>query len=423
MTATLDRLPDGGRVVIIGGGPGAVACALALQRMASQMGHAVRITLLEGKQFANDRHYNQCAGVLSPPIAELLEEQLGVPFPHHLSRGRIPGYVLHAANEHIVLEDKREPAIALRRIQFDAYMLESAVQRGIQLIGARAVDLEFHADRVVVYTENVPVEADVVVGGFGLDAGSAAMFSRVVPYRPPQALSSVVTKYHPGPESIAAFGPYIHAFLPANRHIEFGAITPKGNHLTINIAGRAVDINLMQAFLNDPTVRAVLPNLECAGMRDANDLRFFKGHFPCSLARGYYGDRYVMVGDAAGLVRAFKGKGVTSAITTGIRAAHTIVQVGISRAAFEHHYQPANHDIISDLPYGRGIRLLTMLLARSGLFRAVLQAARHEPSTRAALFNAVSAHAPYRQVLVQMLRPRGVLATLHALAFACPSDP
>jgi len=418
MTSTLDHLPDGGRVVIIGGGPGAVACALVLQRMASQMGQTVYITLVEGKQFADDRHYNQCAGVLSPPVAQLLEEQLGVPFPHHLSRGRIPGYVLHAANEQIILEDKGEPAIALRRIQFDAYMLESAVQRGIQLIAARAVDLEFHADRVIVYTENAPVEADVVVGAFGLDAGSAAMFSRAVPYRPPQTLSSVVTKYHPDPESIAAFGPYIHAFLPANRQIEFGAITPKGNHLTINIAGRAVDVNLMQAFLNDPAVRTVLPSLECAGRYDPDDLRFFKGYFPCSLARGYYGDRYVMVGDAAGLVRAFKGKGVTSAIMTGIRAAHTILQVGISEAAFAHHYKVANHDIISDLPYGRGIRLLTMLLARSGLFRAVLRAARHEPITREALFNAVSAHAPYRQVLVHMLHPRAVLAMLRALAFA-----
>ncbi len=179
----------------------------------------------------------------------------------------------------------------------------------------------------------------------------------------------------------------------------------------------------MQAFLNDPAVRAVLPSLECAGRYDPNDLRFFKGYFPCSLARGYYGDRYVMVGDAAGLVRAFKGKGVTSAIMTGIRAAHTILQVGISQTAFAHHYQVANDDIISDLPYGHGIRLLTMLLARSGLFRAVLRAARQEPIARSALFDAVSAHAPYRQVLVQMLHPRAVLATLRALAFACSSDP
>ena len=79
--------------------PGGTACALTLQRIASQMGRSVHITLLEGKQFANDRHYNQCAGVLAPPLAELLEEQLGVPFPDHLSRGRIPGYVLHAGGD------------------------------------------------------------------------------------------------------------------------------------------------------------------------------------------------------------------------------------------------------------------------------------------------------------------------------------
>ena len=242
------------------------------------------------------------------------------------------------------------------------------------------------------------------------------MFTRATGYHPPQALSSVVTKYHPGPEGMATFGPYIHAYLPADPRIEFGAITPKGNHLTINIAGRVVDVNLMQTFLNDATVRAVLPNLECAGTRDANDLRFFKGHFPCSLARGYYGDRYVMVGDAAGLVRAFKGKGVTSAVTTGIRAAQTILQAGISEQAFATHYRPANEDILSDLPYGRGMRLLTILMAHNKLLRPVLRAARTDPDVQAALFNAVSAHGSYRQVIRHMLRPRSLLAVLRAAA-------
>ena len=107
---------------------------------------------------------------------------------------------------------------------------------------------------------------------------------------------------------------------------------------------------------------------------------------------------------------------------TGIRAAHTILHLGISQAAFAHHYQTANQDIISDLPYGRAMRLLTMLMARSGLFRAVLRAARQEPITRAALFDAVSAHAPYRRVLMQMLHPRAVLTTLRALTFAGSSD-
>jgi flavin-dependent dehydrogenase len=415
LNASEGKLPANGRVIIIGGGPAATACGLALKCLAAEMGRTVDVVLVEGKQFAGERHYNQCAGVLSPPLPALLEEQLGVPFPRHLARSQIAGYVLHASGQSICLDDTLELSTALRRVQFDAYMLDAALQRGITLMPARAVDVEFHAEGVMVYTENAPLEGDVVVGAFGLDAGSAAMLAQVTDYRPPQALSSVVTKYHPGPEGMAAFGAYIHAFLPADPAIEFGAITPKANHLTINIAGQDANARLMESFLAQPDVRAILPNLQAARQYDGNDLRFYKGHFPCSLAYGYYGDRFVLVGDAAGLVRAFKGKGVTSAVQTGIRAAHTILEAGITQRAFADHYRRSNNDILRDLPYGQGMRHVTRLMARSGLFAPVLRAARREPSLRAALFDAVSAHAPYAEVLAQTLRPAPALAVLRAL--------
>lgn len=415
MNASEGKLPANGRVIIIGGGPAATACGLALKCLAAEMGRTVEVVLVEGKQFAGERHYNQCAGVLSPPLPALLEGQLGVPFPHHLAHSKIAGYVLHASGQSLRLDDTLEPSTALRRVQFDAYMLDAAVGRGIKLIPARAVDVEFHADGVLVYTENAPLQGDVVVGAFGLDAGSAAMLAQATGYRPPQALRSVVTKYHPGPEGMKTFGAYIHAFLPANPAIEFGAITPKANHLTINIAGQDANARLMETFLQQPAVRAVLPNLAAARQYDGNDLRFFKGHFPCSLAHGYYGDRFVLVGDAAGLVRAFKGKGVTSAVQTGIRAAHTILEAGITQRAFDQHYRRANDDILADLPYGQGMRHLTRLMARYGLFAPVLRAARRDPNLRTALFDAVSAHAPYAEVLGHALRPGPVAAVLRAL--------
>src|SRR5450756_2990749 len=99
----------------------------------------------------------------------------------------------------------------------------------------------------------------------------------------------------------------------------------------------------------------------------------------------YYGDRYVMVGDAAGLVRAFKGKGVTSAIQTGIRAAQVILRNGISTDAFR-AYHTANQDILEDLPYGRFMRILTIAASRFGLMDFALVAAETDPSLRQALF-------------------------------------
>jgi flavin-dependent dehydrogenase len=413
LTRSLGPL-ENGSVVIIGGGPGGTACALALQRMAGELGRNIKLTIVEGKQFVGEMHYNQCVGVLSPPLPDLLWERLEVKFPYHLSRSEISRYILHTAREQITLSDPGQPSIALRRVQYDAYMLEQARERGITVFPARAMDMEFHDDRVVVYTENSPIEADVVVGAFGMDEGSSSMFNRLTKYRPPHALSSIVTKYHPSPEEVEAFGPCIHAFLPADPQIEFGGVTAKKNHLTINIAGSHVDTGDMDRFLSYPEVRAVIPSyLENPGL-DPSDLQYYKGRIPRSLAAGYYGDRYVLVGDAAGLVRAFKGKGVTFAVITGIRAAETILHHGISEYAFFDHYRSINRDITRDLPYGQAMRYLTIFLSRYQMLDPVIRAARHKPGLQSALFDAVSAHAPYGEVLQQSLHPDVVLAILEA---------
>jgi flavin-dependent dehydrogenase len=409
----LGPLTGGSRAVIIGGGPGGVAAAIALKEGAEALGREVSVILVEGKQFAGG-HHNQCVGVLSPTIAELMERELNIPFPSQLGRCHIYGYVLHTGMQAITLDGEEQPSVSLRRVQFDAYMLEAARQRGIEIYPARATGLEFHDNRVVIYTENTPLAAEVVVGAFGMDEGTGVLFQRAVGYRPPASLSSVVTKYHPGPEGMLQFGNRIHAFLPRASRIEFGGITPKGNHLTINIAGKTVDANLMDAFLAMPQVRQVLPCFENAGRLDAQDLRYFKGRFPCGLAQRFTGDRYVMVGDAAGLVRAFKGKGVTSAVQTGLRAAHVILHQGISGEAFR-AYHAANRDITSDLPFGQAMRYLTILASRLGLMGVVVRAAEHNPGLQQALFDAVSANQPYWQVIRHSLTFRAMRAMILAL--------
>lgn len=404
MTANFDALRSGGHVVVIGGGPGGTACALALKRIADEISSPIKITILESKQFLNERHYNQCVGVLSPPLPELLEERLYIPFPRELCLVDIDGYILHTSGEQITLGGMKDGSVAVRRVQFDGYMLEKVKENGIEVLPIRAVDLEFHTDRVLVYTENEPVYADVVVGAFGLDEGSASMFARLTPYRPPASIDSIVTKYNPNSGCIEEFGTKIYAYLPADPHIEFGAITPKCNHLTINIAGKHVNSDMMLTFLSSPGVRDALPNSDSGQTLDLEALHFYKGRFPSSLARGYYGDRYVMIGDASGLVRAFKGKGSTTAMVTGIRAAETIMTKGISRQVFDEFYREANQDIISDLPYGRAMRQFTIFTSRFGLLDPVLRAAQVSPDLRDALYEAVSGHGYYKDVLKKSLR-------------------
>ncbi len=411
---SLGPLASGATVVVIGGGPAGVAAAIALRRGARESGRSLRVVLVEGKRFADEQHYNQCVGVLSPPVVSLVEQGLEVPFPRHLTQKTVCEYVLHTARRSIVLGGEAEPSLVLRRVQFDGYMLEAARERGVEVVNARATDVELGADRAEVFTESGSLEAAVVVGAFGVDEGTAALFARTTGYRPPATISSVVTKLHPGEELLARFGERIHAFLPAPLPIEFGAITPKGNHLTINIAGARVGSALMEAFLGVPEVRKTLLGYDGSAELDERGSRCYKGRFPCGLARRYTGDRFLMIGDAAGLVRAFKGKGVTSAVQTGIRAARVLLDQGIGADALG-AFHLANQDIESDIPFGRAMRRVTLVASRLGLMDRVLPAAEQDPKLRQALFEAVSAQRPYREVARKVLSPRALLAVLAAM--------
>ncbi len=419
-SGSLGPLADGARVVIIGGGPGGVGTALALTNLARQMGRRLSITLFEGKDLEGERHFNQCAGVLSPPIVQILEESLDIPFPRRLVQREIARYALHTDGAVILLESDDPPAYSVRRVHFDHYMIEQARARGIQVNTSRVTDLEFHSDRVIVYSEGGNCEADVVVGAFGSDDGTARVFERATRYRPPRFLSSIVTKVHPRPEFMKAFGNTIHAFLLSAPGIEFGAVTPKGDHLTINIAGDRIDAQWMERFLHRPAVQSVLPPLDDAQHDD--DLTFFKGRFPISPAHAFTGDRYVLVGDGAGLVRPFKGKGVNSALVTGLWAAQTMLRAGISEVAFQ-QYHYAAREIIDDLPYGQAMRALTSGLSRWRLFDTVIAVAERDARLRRALFDAVSAHRPYRAIIHGMLDPRWIAQAaplLAAMAFHIP---
>ncbi|MBI3084277.1 MAG: NAD(P)/FAD-dependent oxidoreductase [candidate division NC10 bacterium] len=398
------------RVAVIGGGPGGTCAALALVRMAKERGRAIEVILFEPKDFG--AHYNQCAGVLSPPIQGVLRRELDLSLPPGLLQRKIAGYVLYG--EHEVLDmpagDDGEATHAVRRVQFDRFLLDAAEKAGVQVERSRVYELEFGPQRVILYSDGGSWGADVVVGAFGLDRTVGEALAGRTGYRLPPSLETVVTKIHPGGlEHVPALlQDRIHAFLPRLPAIEFGALIPKGNHITIIIAGRRVSVPDMQAFLDLPQVRRLLP-------QDRAIEHHFKGAFPVGPARRPYGDRYVTIGDAAGLVRPFKGKGITSAALTGIRAARTILDLGISEEAFRHYYA-ACADITRDLWYGRAIRHLARLTSKRLSLDPILQQAHRDPALRRALYLCVSAQDTYRNIVRESFHAGLLAGCLGSLA-------
>ena len=416
-TRRLGPLASGSTVVIVGGGPGGSACAIALKNLAKEEGRQIRVILYEGKIFESSTHYNQCAGVLSPPIVDILQEGLGVPFPWDLVQREITGYVLHSDHADIALQKEEDPTCAVRRINFDDFLLKQAKEKGVEVVHSRVTDIELNNNGLIVYSESSNSRADVIVGAFGMDDGMAKIFERLTPYRQPLFMSSIVTKVEPGPESMARFGSWIHAFLPPIDKIEFGAATPKMNHITINIAGLEISAKSMDRFLRYPPVRKILPPQFDP---DGSEFLYFKGRFPLRVSRGFYGDRYVMVGDAAGLLRPFKGKGVNMSMVSAIRAAKTMVRTGISREAFEAGYVRGEcKEVLDDLPYGRALRWLAIRGSRWQLLDPVIEMAKENELLEEALFNCVSAHKAFKQIFRETMSARLVLRSLKTLGLYC----
>ncbi|MFQ5560328.1 MAG: NAD(P)/FAD-dependent oxidoreductase [Nitrospinota bacterium] len=394
MTSDLLPLADGDTVCILGGGPGGAACAIALKREAAKVGKNIEVVIFEQKKFSEHRQYNQCIGVLSPPLESILLDNLEIRLPQRIILNEIDRYCLHSDNENLnLLGNAKERSLAVNRSKFDAFMLEQAKASGAIVHHLRATGIEFLEKSVMVYSEGKNVKASVVVGAFGLDEGSCKIFEQDTHYAQPGFLNTIITRISPGREFLTSMGPVIHAFLLSNNGLEFGAISPKDDHISINIAGKKVSSKVMLDFLRSPQVQKFLP----PHVRREKPLHYFKGKFPIEPAKHFYGHRYVTIGDASGLIRPFKGKGINTASITAIHAAKTIIHHGVSHSAFK-MYAKACKDMTDDLPYGRLLRRIANLSSHYRFMDYVLKIAEKNEKLMACLFNSVSGHSSYKEI-------------------------
>lgn len=391
----LGPLTDGQTVVIVGGGPAGVSCAITLKSIAAKRNIDLNIVLYEGKDFKRDQQFNPCVGVLSPPIEQIIEQDVGIPFPHHLVRRKIVGYYLHSDDDEIKLDADGEISYAVRRLEFDEYLLQKAREAGINIKRSRVTNIDIDDGGVMVYSETDNCRADVIVGAFGLDDGTCRALEITTKYKAPQYLRSIMTRFSPDKHYLDKSEDYIHAFLPSLRGIEFGAVTPKADHFTINIAGANVSWHWMDTFLLLPQVNSILPP-DFTVHRD--ELVYNQWRFPIRPAKHLFGNRYVTVGDAAGLIRAFKGKGVNVACLTGISAAQTMMDVGISKEAFKDYYNSFS-DVVRDIPYGKIVRQLTILSAKHGFLTPMIQLAKKDAVFKRALFYSVSGSKMFKEII------------------------
>jgi flavin-dependent dehydrogenase len=407
----LYKLVNLSTIAIVGGGPAGTACAIRLAKLAKLKGLTLHIYLFEGRNAA--KHHKQCVGILSPPLLQTYQNELGVTLPPSLIKSEVPGYELHSDKTNIFLTNYRHESsktYSVRRSELDEHLLKAAKKEGVKIIQSRVTNIEFctdqYTDEVRIFSESIYLKADAVVCAFGLDEDMLSVLERATekknrPYKKPKEMMETFITRLDFPKKIIdkKYDKRIYAFLPSGiKNVEFGAITIKDDHIVANVAGHRINSLSLYKFLNIKKVNRILPSIY------KESINLYYGRFPSKPAKNLFGDRYITVGDSTGWLRPLKGKGINLAVTTGIKAADTMFHHGISQKDFE-IYKKSCRQFVTDFKYGSIVRTGLSFLVKTGLITPMIKLAKRSKRLNRFMYDSVSAESTYKNIFKTLLTP------------------
>lgn len=361
------KLPAGGHIVVIGGGPAGSFSALFALYYASQLGLRLTVTIFEPRDFSRTGPWgcNMCAGLI--PIRVLRElEKVGVSVPAHIIRERISHYTLHTIGGQICLPqpDPDGDVVSVYRgggplcalpwphpISFDGFLLDTARTWGAEVVHERVTTVSLFP-RPIVETRTQRFPADLVVLATGINAPPIHFTD--LPYSPPPRQQMAQTEICLESEQVVkqTLNNSVHIFLPPDNNLRFGTLIPKGHCISVSLLGNALPRGTIARFLALPEVARLLPDIvpRACGCRP---------RIAVGAAHPLFADRFVAVGDA-GITRLYKD-GIGTALRTARQAAFTAVCHGISQEDFNTFYAPLCQKIAWDNRAGRFLFMFTRL--------------------------------------------------------------
>jgi hypothetical protein len=221
-------------------------------------------------------------------------------------------------------------------------------------------------------------------------------------------VKTFVREYYLGEETIDSYlGSSVHVFLLNIPRLEFAALIPKGDYVTLCMIGEKIDKQLLQSLLDRDEVKQRFPP----------DYDLSKPACQCSPrvciqgAGQPFADRIVFVGDC-GVTRFYKD-GIGSAYRAAKAAAVTAVFEGVSAADFRRRYWPVCRKLNVDNTIAKAIFTIVRLIqkmsfARRAVVRTVTReqerADRH-PRLSMVMWDMYTGSAPYGRIFLRTLHP------------------
>jgi geranylgeranyl reductase family protein len=273
-------------VAVVGGGPGGCWSAILLARR----GHTV--TLIDPQA----PWEKPCGGGITTKALQQFKI-----FESDLPRKNVEKITVFFGDKNSVSITPKQPLVIVSRKELGRYLLDEAARAGVRFLHDRVTQIQAEGPRWRVKTKESALEADFIVGADG-----ATSFVR-------RTLGTAL-----GPEDLCiTLGYFIPTDVPATMKIFFvptleGYIWsfPRPGHISYGLISRSGPGRTAKA--KELLSNFILADLGAEVMEDAE---FYSAPVPCLSPRSWKknvvaGDRWALVGDAAGLVDPITGEGI-----------------------------------------------------------------------------------------------------------------
>jgi flavin-dependent dehydrogenase len=293
---------------------------------------------------------------------------------------------------------------------FDHHLQKLAMAKGANLIQGRVEDISLEDGHPRLKVKGGVEETyDLLAVATGVNTGTLKIFEALpIQYTAPTTTGTYIREFYLGMEKVEKhFGTSMHVFLLNIPRLEFAALVPKGEYVSLCLLGRDIDDTLVRAFLDSSEVRSCFS----ADWQMPQTFCHCSPRICLSASPKPYADRIVFIGDC-GATRLYKD-GIGAAYKTAKSAATTAVLEGVSEECFRRHYRPVCGEIERDNMLGKLIFLVTREIQRRqferrGVLRMVDKEQKNLlPHQRMStvLWDTFTGSAPYREILVRTLHP------------------
>ncbi|MBI4297408.1 MAG: hypothetical protein HY676_02620 [Chloroflexi bacterium] len=419
------QLDNGSRAGVIGGGPSGSLLAYFLLLFARRIGLDLAVDIFEPRDFtkAGPVGCNMCGGVVSESLVQALAAE-GINLPPEVVKRGIDSYVLHMDVGTVRIDTPRHEmriAAVYRGAgpkgmsdtgwrSFDGYLLELAKGLGAQVINSRVDSVTWDNGRPRINVRGgFSQDYDLLGVAVGVNTAALKLFEEMgIGYKSPKTTNTYISELRWGQDLVEKhLGSSMHVFLLNIPRLEFAALIPKGEYVTLCLLGHDIDGPLIRSFLEAPPVRECFP----LDWTQPEEFCHCSPRISISGAAHPFADRVVFVGDS-GITRLYKD-GIGAAYRTAKPAARTAIFRGVAADDFRRYFWPACRAIASDNSFGKVVFAVTRQIqqrryARRGVLRMVSREQRarnRNPRMSMVLWDTFTGSAPYQDIFMRAIRP------------------